>query len=99
METYRKYERPPGGGQGDGWRTGLVVGGGGGGVKELGFQRVAAGWGQISGMEMPTSSVCGLNSDQLFFFTFFQALNSISLVLSVYPSSWLALPIQLNQFV
>lgn len=84
METYRKYERPPGGGQGDGWRTGLVVGGGGGDVKELGFQRVAAGWGQVSGMETPASSVYGLNSDQLIFLHFFQALNSISLALTVF---------------
>lgn len=64
METYRKSERPPGGRQGDGWRTGLV--GGAGVVKELGFKRVAAGWGQVSGMEVPARSVFGLNSDQLF---------------------------------
>lgn len=75
-----------------------MVGGGRGHVKELGFRRVAAGWGQVSAGEMLGSSVYGLLSDPLFC-PFFQAINSISLVLSVYPSSWLAFLIQLTQFV
>lgn len=48
---------------------------------------------------MPTSSVYSLSPDQLFCLPFIQALNSISPLLSIYQTPWLALIIQLNQFV
>lgn len=55
------------------------------------------GWRQV--WEMPASSMYGLNSGLLFSLPFLKASNSISVVLSVYPSSWLVLLIQLNCFV
>lgn len=54
-------------------------------VKELAFKRGAAG------TEMPASSMHRLNSGHLSTLPFSQAINSISLMVSLQPSPWLAL--------
>lgn len=76
VETCRKYERPPGSWQEDGWRTGSVVIGGGRSVKELGYGRGAAA------TEMPCGVNSSLGGDQSLTLNFSEGMNMLSAILS-----------------